>query len=365
MRSRPALPFPHPALAFWRMALALWLSLIAAFPLLAEESARPLPSGVYLPLPVHLSIRVLNVSRINETLGEASMMIEVTERWTNPGEAFDPKITGFNRFDYVGQEATDRLAAMWTPGTEIENQISEPRTQSTALTLRADGTVTRIRRLDADFRVGIDMTTFPFDQQRLTLSMVSPRYPAEQMIYVMNDIDRELSAIEKDISATNWTAHALDVVMERFHGWNARPFVRVLATATVERDWQYFVLPIFVPFLAVMSVSIFILWAKVSLIGDKAPITYSALLALAALSFTYESSFPGSISMNSPIAFMVSLGYFYLILVLLLDIVLIYANYPGKARYSHLEPAIRATIRFSVPAVFALICFSAALRAMA
>lgn len=57
---------------------------------------------------------------------------------------------------------------MWTPGTEIENQISEPRSSSVSLSRRADGTVTRIRRLDADFRIDADMTTFPFDRQRPT-----------------------------------------------------------------------------------------------------------------------------------------------------------------------------------------------------
>lgn len=347
--------------------LALCSLVLAAFTGvgLADESAKPMPQGIYLPMAVHLTVRVLNVSRIDETTGEASMMIEVSERWTNPHLAFDPKITGFGRFDYIGADAQQRLAEMWTPGTLIENQIREPRTQSTAMILRADGSVTRIRRLDADFRITINMTTFPFDRQQLTLSMISPRHSADEVIYVMNDIDRELSTIAGDVSATNWTPESLDVVMERFHGWNAQPFVRVLSTATVVRDWQYYVLPIFVPFLAVLSVSIFILWSRDSLIGDKAPITYSALLALAALGFTYESSFPGSISMNSPVAFMVSLGYFYLILVLLVDIVLTYANYPGRQRYPYLEAEIRSNLRLTLPLVFALVCLCAAFRALA
>ncbi|KPF46742.1 hypothetical protein [Rhizobium sp. AAP43] len=324
----------------------------------------PLPEGVFLPIQVHVGVRILNVSRIAETEGEASMMIELTERWRNPALAFDPKVSGFGRVDTVGDQAADTLSRMWTPGTEIENQINKARTEAIAVSIRADGTVTRIRKIDADFRVDINMTSFPFDHQNLTLSMVSPRHPADEVIYVMNDIDRELSSIETDVSASNWSGKRLSVVMERFHGWNARPFVRVKATAAVERAWQYYVLPLFVPFLAVTSVAVFILWARVSLIGDKAPITYSALLALAALSFTYESSFPGSISMNSPIAVMVSLGYFYLIAVLLIDIVLIYADYPGKQRYPHLEPEIRAYIRIGIPVVFLAVCLSVALNAL-
>ncbi|QLF69602.1 neurotransmitter-gated ion-channel ligand-binding protein [Peteryoungia desertarenae] len=351
--------------AFRLLLLLLAMVAAGARPLFAEEAAKPLPKGVYLPMAVHLTIRVLNVSRIDETAGEASMMIEVNERWSNPNLAFDPRITGFGRFDYIGAEAEQRLSGMWTPGTLIENQISEARTQSTAMIQRSDGTVTRITRLDADFRIKINMTTFPFDQQKLALSLISPRHSADEVIYVIDDIDRELSTVAIDVSATNWTPESMSVVMERFHGWNAQPFVRVVATAILTRDWQYYVLPIFVPFLAVLSVSVFILWSRDSLIGDKAPITYSALLALAALGFTYESSFPGSISMNSPVAFMVSLGYFYLILVLLIDIVLTYSNYPGRERYPHLEAEIRSNLRLSLPLVFILICLCAALRALA
>lgn len=348
--------------AFGLLTLAAWLAIAgSAF---AEESMRPLPTGIHLPLPVHFSMRVLSLSRLSETAGEASMMVETTERWTDPGQAFDPKVTGFGRVDHVGADAEARLADMWTPGTEIENQISEPRSSSVSLSRRADGTVTRIRRLDADFRIDVDMTTFPFDRQRLTLSFVTPRHSADEVIFVMNDIDRELSSVAPELSATNWTARSLQFVMERFHGWNAKPFVRIKASTVIERQWPYYLLPIFIPFVAVLSVSLFILWAPEKLLGDKAPMTYSALLALAALSFTYESSFPGSISMNSPVAFMVSLGYFYLVFVLLLNIVLVYSNFPGKQRYPHLEAAIRDNIRYSVPTSFVLICICSVARSL-
>ncbi|NML74578.1 neurotransmitter-gated ion-channel ligand-binding protein [Rhizobium sp. S-51] len=330
----------------------------------AQAAPKPLPKGVHLPMQVHFSMRVLGLSRLSETAGEASMMIEITERWRDPSQAFDPKVTGFGRFDHVGADAEARLAEIWTPGTEIENQISEPRTSSVALSMRADGTVTRIRRLDADFRVEIGMDTFPFDKQTLTLSMVTPRHSADEVIFVMNDIDRELSAVAEDLSVNNWQPHSLQFVMERFHGWNAKPFVRIKASTVVERDWQYYLLPIFVPFVAILSVSLFILWAPEKLLGDKAPMTYSALLALAALSFTYESSFPGSISMNSPVAFMVSLGYFYLVFVLLLNLILVYADFPGRRRFAHIEDIMRDNIRYSVPTIFVLVCVCSICRSL-
>ncbi|MGG7516486.1 neurotransmitter-gated ion-channel ligand-binding protein [Allorhizobium undicola] len=339
--------------------VAVFLALAA--PVHADEPGLP---AVQLPVVVNVSMRVLNISRIQETLGEASMLIETTERWRDPGLAFNPLDKGLARYDYVEKEAEARLAGMWSPATRFENRISEPRSQSLSLSIRADGTVTLIRRVDADFRVSIDMDSFPFDRQRLSLSLTSPRYSADEVIYAMNDIDRELSTISSSLSTINWHPGSLQFVMERYYGWNARPFVRVVADAVVGRNWQFYILPIFIPYLAVMSVAIFVLWAPERLLGEKAPLTFSSLLALAALSFTYDASFPGSISMDSPVAFMISIGYFFLIFVLLVNVILVHARFPGKERYPALESTIIANVKYSLPAIFLIVCFAAIIRSM-
>lgn len=363
----------RPAFPLARSVLLLLACLLVAGPLATAGSAAlaqqvgqsvPIPRGVHLPIRVHLAMRILNVSKIDEPLREASLVVEVTQSWKDPGQAFDARATGVGRRDLVGADAEALLASIWSPGAIVEKQISVPRSQSTSMSIRADGTVTLISRMDADFRVAIDMSSFPFDRQHLQLSLVSPRYSADDVIFVMTDLDRELSSVAETLSASNWTAQSMRFVMERFYGWNARPFVRVIASAVVDREWSFYLLRIFIPFAAVMSVSIFILWAPEKLLGDKAPLTFSALMALAALSFTYEASFPGSISMNSPIAFMTSIGYLYLTGVLLINILLVYAPLAIRSRYPHLEGEIRRNIRYTVPAIFLLTCLCSVLRSM-
>ncbi|NKN39645.1 neurotransmitter-gated ion-channel ligand-binding protein [Agrobacterium sp. a22-2] len=362
----PAFPFARSMLLALACLLFAGPVAMAGSAALAQQVGQsvPVPRGVHLPMRVHLAMRILNVSKIDEPLREASLVVEVTQRWKDPGQAFDARATGVGRRDYIGVDAEALLSTIWTPGVIIENQISVPRSQTTSMSIRADGTVTLINRLDADFRVAIDMSTFPFDRQRLQLSVVSPRYSADEVIFVMTDLDRELSSVAETLSASNWTARSMRFVMERFHGWNARPFVRVIASAVVDREWSYYLLRIFIPFAAVMSVSVFILWAPEKLLGDKVPLTFSALMALAALSFTYEASFPGSISMNSPIAFMTSIGYLYLTGVLLVNILLVYAPVAIRDRYPHLETEIRRNIRYTIPAVFLLTCVCSVLRSM-
>lgn len=347
------------------LALVLLLLLSAGASLPAENALpRPLPAGIHLPVNVHLSTRILNISRLEETKGEISAQIEFTERWRDPTLTFDPIAAGLYRKDYYGPEAVGILKTIWHPETSVTNQISDPRSQSVALSVTSDGDVAVIRQVDADFRISVNMAAFPFDSQRLTFSFVTPRHSANEVIFLIDDRDREVSSISDNLSVSDWHASGLMFSLQQFYGWNAKPFARVEATATVMRAWPRYLLRIFIPFAAVISVSLFILWAPSRLHVDHAGITYSALLALAALSFTFEASFPGSMSVNSPIAFMISLGYFYLVLTLLVHLALVYARFRAARENRFLLAEARANVRYALPMIFALVCICSVVRSM-
>ena len=202
---------------------------------------------------------------------------------------------------------------MWQPGITIDNMIGNPRSQTLSLSIFHDGRVVQIRRLDADFRIRANMSSFPFDTQNLPLSFSTARHAAHEVAITTTEFDRNFSTINPDISATNWKPRRVSFAQDSFFGWSARPFSRITVIMTLERNWTRYLLRLFVPFIAIMSLSLFLLWAPTNFLSNtqRAPMVFSTLLALAALSFTFEASFPGSISMNSPIAAMISMGYFW------------------------------------------------------
>jgi len=329
-------------------------------------SATPvLPQSTHLPVRVHLTMRLLDFSKIEETTGLASAVLEMSERWNDPSLRFDPIQAGSNRRDFAEEQASEELKRMWAPSVAIENQIGDARVDAIFLSIFANGDVTLIRKLDADFRTIADLSAFPFDTQQLVFSFASRFHAADEVIFVVDDRDRELSALARSLTDSDWTPDRLDFSAERFYGWNAKPFMRVKATAKVSRAWPRYVLRIFVPFIAVLSVSLFVLWAPRGFVRDIPGITYSALLALAALSFTFESSFPGSMSVSSPIAFMISLGYFYLILALMVDLVLESEKFPLKAAYPYISEEARRYIRYVLPGIFTIISVGTIVRALA
>lgn len=341
---------------------AMFLAAIFTAP--AAWAQNDMPTSLQLPVRVNLALRILDIVKIAETSGETSASLEYTARWHDPSIAFDPITFGSARRDFTGDDAKKKIAAIWTPDISLENRISTPRMQTTALSIFADGRVTLIERFDADFRIVNDLSAFPFDRQLLRFPFVSQRHSTEQVIFVIDDRDRELSTFADRLTASDWSGTSLHFAMATIYGWNARPFMRANAVLTVERAWPRYFLRIFVPFVAVLTVSLFILWTPRGTISDTIGITYSALLALAALSFTFEASFPGSMSVNSPIAFMISLGYFYLIFVLLVNLVLESGRLPGAARNPALTIELRAHARYVLPAIFTTVCVCTILRSL-
>ena len=89
-----------------------------------------------------------------------------------------------------------------------------------------------------------------------------------------------------------------------------------------------------------------------------------SLLALAAISFTFESSFPGAISLNTPVAEMISLGYLYLVSVLLFEVVLSVVVAQPDGRWREEAEALRGHLRWALPAMMLIVCLVAALRAL-
>lgn len=341
--------------------LATLLSLLAP-PAHAEKASHALPDEISRPARVHVSFALLDITKIQETSGEVSAVIEIRQTWQDPSLRFDAIRAGRQRLDFAGDDAKAKIGDIWTPALLVESQIGEARSGSASISIYADGRVQLIEQIAGDFRFSTDLSAFPFDTQRIPFSFVSQYHPADEVVFLVDDADRALSRYADRLTVSDWTTQALTFRNENFYGWNARPFARLSVEIDMTRNWPRYVLRIFVPFLAVLSVSLFILWGAVS---DRPGITYSALLALAALGFTFESSFPGSMSVNSPIALMISIGYFYLIITLLADLFMESSRFPLRATLPHLAEETRQVMRHLLPALFVIICGCVILRSLA
>lgn len=349
-----------------RLFLLVALLLLSAGGATADERATALPGGVELPVRVRLALRVLNVLDVRETAGQGRFHVEITQRWSDPRLAFDAVAVGAGRIDRIAGDADAYLAAIWTPGLVIDNQIGGKDSRTVAVATYANGDVVLIERFESDFRFRMNMDAFPFDRQELTLSLSLPRYAKQEAILIATETDRQLSGLEEAPSMVYWKPLRLRFANEESMGWNARSYSRLAATVVLARHSDRYILRIFVPLFAVLSVSLFVLWSPAlrEQEKDKGTMIFSSLLALAAISFTFESSFPGSISLNTPVAQMISLGYLYLVLVLMIEVGLTAACADPTARFHAGCVELRRQIKWALPAMMLIVCAGIAIRAL-
>nr|WP_284701078.1 neurotransmitter-gated ion-channel ligand-binding protein [Rhodoplanes tepidamans] len=343
--------------------LALAVLLIGAAA--ADEPRTGLPAGVELPVRVRVALRVLDVLDVKETAGEGRFFVEITQRWRDPRLAFDAVAVGSARVDRVAGEADAFLASIWTPGLVIDNQVGGRESRTVAVATYANGEVVLIERFESDFRFRMNMDAFPFDRQNLVLSLSLPRYAKQEAILITTETDRLLSGVEES-SPVVWRPVRLRFANDEVMGWNARSYSRLAATVELARKSDRYILRIFVPLFAVLSVSLFVLWSPAlrEQEKDKGTMIFSSLLGLAALSFTFESSFPGAISLNTPVAQMISLGYLYLVLVLMIEVGLTAACADPTRRFHAACLELRRQIRWGLPVMMLVVCVGIAVRAL-
>ncbi len=348
-----------------RLALAfLALVFSGAMVLAGPADKDSLPSSVELPMRVRIAVRVLNILKVEEVAGQARFHIEIAQRWIDPRLRFDAIETGQARIDRVGEDADDYIKTIWSPGLTIDNQVGEADSRTVAISVQANGEVMLIERFESNFRFRMNMDAFPFDRQDLTLSLSLPRYAKQEAILLATEADRQVSGFEETLSVVDWRPIELRFTHDEAMGWNARSYSRLNVTQSLARHSERYLLRIFVPILAVLAVSIFVLWSPGLKGESKGSLIFSSLLALAAISFTFEASFPGSISLNTPVAQMISLGYLYLVAVLMLEMILDAACARPAATYYGPCMELRRQLKWALPAMMIVICIGAAARAL-
>lgn len=345
-----------------RRVAGLAAALLLLLPAAAQAGAiTDLPSGEQMPIRVSTAIRVIDIAQIMETTGQLNARIELTYRWSDQRQAFDAVKEAASHKDYFGEAALARLRQMWTPAIEIENLSGAPRQDQTGLTIEADGDVTLVRRIDATFRVGIDMTSFPFDVQTLDLDLTSNRYGLREVLLAHTESDAAHSSFAERLQTPLWKIRALEFRNTNYVGWNGEPHSRLSISVVTERLYGQYLIRIFIPFLMLMSSTLVILWTPDSTmpLAPKGALAFTTLLALVALSFTFESNFPGSMSTGTPIAQILSIGYLYVVSVLILSMLLLNKELAWAKRHPNIFLELSGFVRWGLPGT--VLCYWTAL----
>lgn len=276
-------------------------------------------------------------------------------RWTDNRLAFEPAKEGRFRKEFVGRAALQELEKMWQPEAMIRNLVGNPRSDEIGLIVDNIGRVTLVRTVEGAFRMPIDMSHFPFDRPQLNLDLTSGRYSDRELVFVSLARDEGLNFLTQKPRATGWTLARLGFTNDIATAWNGEARSQLTLNVTAIRQTTQILTRIFVPFLTIMLSGLFVLLSPDTNYFPKGTLIFSAMVALVALNFTLENSFPGSLSLPTPIATILTSGFFYLALALALNILVMNPEARWAKQRPYMAAEIRSLIRWAVPALMLLI----------
>jgi len=346
------------------LAALLVAAVCAIWPFGEPVAQVDVPPMQPLPIAIATTARLIDVARIQENIGEFSATIELTFQWSDMRQQFDPVREGRYRREFFGRAAQQELEKVWNPAPQMRNIVGAPRSEDTSLAIESSGRITLVRTLDATFRMAIDMSNFPFDELDLPFEIVSARFPERFVVFVNRADSQGMTSINRTPRATGWTLANITFRNSIFTASNGDPRSLLKATVAADRQWKQISLRIFVPFFMIMLASLFVLLSPDTNYFSKGTMIFSAMLALVALNFTLEGSFPGSLSLPTPVSSILTSGFFYLAAALGLNVIVMNPDSKWARKNVLLATEVRSIIKWVAPVMILIYWAALILRAM-
>ncbi len=125
-----------------------------------------LPNGER-PVVVRAGFHLHDINAIDDDTETFELNGVLTLDWRDSRLAFDPGDSGADERIYQGDFQFSELAAAWFPQVVLVNQSGLFEEAGVVQRIRADGSATLMRFINASAEVDLDMRQFPFDEQRL------------------------------------------------------------------------------------------------------------------------------------------------------------------------------------------------------
>ncbi len=191
------------------------------------------------------------------------------------------------------------LYEQWTPApgfvpqTELVNELERKSVQFDTTELR-DDRCTRTRRVRSVLRSAMDLHTFPFDHQGLTLQLSDAEFTSSQVRYS----DQAIAGLDDSVSQ-HLIAWKIESPLRYAHAsrtfrWDpgAPEYDYATFSVTVSRQVSYHVSKYFLPLLLIVVVSFSVFWIDPEDLASAVQVGVTCLLAVVALQFAEASDLP-------------------------------------------------------------------------
>jgi len=244
------------------------------------------------------------------------------------------------------------LDTIWFPNLQILNQQKLVSPFPRLAEVHPAGEVVYRQRYWGDFSQPLKLRNFPFDSQRLQLTLANVGFAAESVKLrpsTNSGISDNFSIPDWDIAGWNF-----DVVDLPFDDGSYR-IDGMEFTLDVERDTSFFKYKVILPLILIVVMSWLVFWVDPSLVGSQISVSVTAMLTMIAYRFALAGLLPR-------LNFLTSLDYFVLISTLVVFVSMIEVIYTAYlSTNGQLEQArsMDRKARLVVPLIYIPLAFGA------
>ena len=247
-------------------------------PLISER-----PDASAGPTPVTLNVYFFDVDEIDDVKQLFSVDMFIRIRWHDPRLALPED-------QRIGQMRTVPRDKVWNPKGLITNDRGLQLQLPLVVAVDDLGNVLYRQRATGTLSFESQLQRFPFDTQYLPLDIVSYAYSPDEVIW---SEDSGFIGDPSSITAEGWKFRVLAPATSEFSipGTGlARP--RLTYQIEAERDFQYYLLTLFLPMSLIIFMSWTVFWLQPDIVPARIAISTASIFSLIAFGFSIRLSLP-------------------------------------------------------------------------
>jgi len=319
-------------------------------------AAPDLPRGNGLPVIVQAAASFLTLESFDENAGTFRATVDVRLRWTDPRLARSGPDMGAPPETLRDSAAAARMREIWVPPVVLSNQSGEAALSDYGLRIYPTGRVELLRRVTADFSVGVDVARFPFDRQNLAVDMAVSGLTIAEVALRFDQSDIDYSRPSANAELPGWSVGLVDLKNAPQPGWYNGTHARVSASLDIARQPGVVVASIFIPLFASLLIPLLAIWLNRMEDGvfqvdtyEMVNIIIGGLFAVIALNFTVYSSYAVLSSGDNTVNRLFALNYLTLASALFVNILFARFNVVSRLFGPYVQEQAYVTIMWTVP----------------
>ena len=298
------------------------------------------------PIEVRVALDLFDLSQIDDSASTFSFTGMLKLSWMDPRNAFDPIVAGVEEKTYSGDFQFNELSTSWYPQLSLLNEAEHYEENAILVKIQPDGETTIFRSINASAKTHMDLTHYPFDNQKLQLIFGAFGYDTDRINLVADDIhfssnDLVEKTAEYSFDKISYSSGTIDSGILGSDKLSSTFIVDIDLT----RKPGFVLRTVILPMLLVVFLTFSVFWFDIKSVHDRLNVSLVGLLTITAYQLVVSDFLPH-------VAYFTLMQGVILISLITISISIVISMYMAlmidtKPRLENLNTACRLLLPFS------------------